>query len=233
MRKYFISISLFGMLFASNGKIAGKVAQKTNGSPAVGVNVILIDTYLGAATDENGTFRILNVPPGTYSVRVDAIGFASITMKDVRVTTAQTTELSFELEEAVVEGQEVVVIAERPLVQKDLTASQRVTTAKEIADMPVESFLGVLTTHAGVNQSAGGALHVRGGRSNEVGYFIDGVSVSNPFYTKQSNVKQGKMEKDPVCGTYVDVNTSLQKSFSGKTMYFCSPECLERFRENH
>ena len=172
-----------GVLSASNGKITGKVAEKETGSPAVGVNVILIDTYLGSATDENGRFTILNIPPGTYSIRVDAIGFATITMKDVRVTTAQTTELSFTLEEAVIEGQEVTVIAERPLVQKDLTASQRVTTAKEIEDMPVESFLGVLTTHAGVNQSAGGALHVRGGRSNEVGYYIDGVSVSNPFYT--------------------------------------------------
>ena len=172
-----------GLLFASNGKITGKVAENETGSPAIGVNVILVDTYLGSATDENGRFTILNIPPGTYSIRVDAIGFATITMKDVRVTTAQTTELSFTLEEAVIEGQEVTVIAERPLVQKDLTASQRVTTAKEIEDMPVESFLGVLTTHAGVNQSAGGALHVRGGRSNEVGYYIDGVSVSNPFYT--------------------------------------------------
>ena len=172
-----------GVLFASNGKITGKVAEKETGSPAIGVNVVLIDTYLGSATDENGRFTILNIPPGTYSIRVDAIGFATITMKDVRVTTAQTTELSFTLEEAVIEGQEITVIAERPLVQKDLTASQRVTTAKEIEDMPVESFLGVLTTHAGVSQSAGGALHVRGGRSNEVGYYIDGVSVSNPFYT--------------------------------------------------
>ena len=183
MRTLFITITIMGVLSASNGKITGKVAEKETGSPAVGVNVILIDTYLGAATDENGRFTILNIPPGTYSIRVDAIGFATITMKDVRVTTAQTTELSFTLEEAVIEGQEVTVIAERPLVQKDLTASQRVTTAKEIEDMPVESFLGVLTTHAGVNQSAGGALHVRGGRSNEVGYYIDGVSVSNPFYT--------------------------------------------------
>ena len=49
--------------------------------------------------------------------------------------------------------------------------------------MPVESFLGVLTTQAGVNQGAGGEIHIRGGRSNEVGYFIDGVSVANPFYT--------------------------------------------------
>jgi len=183
MRTLFITITIMGVLFASNGKITGKVAENETGSPAIGVNVILVDTYLGSATDENGRFTILNIPPGTYSIRVDAIGFATITMKDVRVTTAQTTELSFTLEEAVIEGQEVTVIAERPLVQKDLTASQRVTTAKEIEDMPVESFLGVLTTHAGVNQSAGGALHVRGGRSNEVGYYIDGVSVSNPFYT--------------------------------------------------
>ena len=183
MRTLFITITIMGVLFASNGKITGKVAENETGSPAIGVNVILVDTYLGSATDENGRFTILNIPPGTYSIRVDAIGFATITMKDVRVTTAQTTELSFTLEEAVIEGQEVTVIAERPLVQKDLTASQRVTTAKEIEDMPVESFLGVLTTHAGVSQSAGGALHVRGGRSNEVGYYIDGVSVSNPFYT--------------------------------------------------
>ena len=183
MKKYLALFFLTGIIFGSNGKITGTVSQKTNGEPAVGVNIILVDSYMGAATDENGRFTILNVPPGTYSLRADAIGFAQVVVQNVRVTTSQTTELSIKLEESVVEGQEVTVVAERPLVQKDLTASQRVTTAKEIQDMPVESFLGVLTTHAGVNQSAGGALHVRGGRSNEVGYFIDGVSVSNPFFT--------------------------------------------------
>ena len=183
MKKYLSLFFLTGIIFGSNGKITGTVSQKTNGEPAVGVNIILVDSYLGAATDQNGRFTILNVPPGTYSLRADAIGFAPMVVQNVRVTTSQTTELNIKLEESVVKGQEVTVVAERPLVQKDLTASQRVTTAKEIQDMPVESFLGVLTTHAGVNQSAGGALHVRGGRSNEVGYFIDGVSVSNPFFT--------------------------------------------------
>jgi outer membrane receptor protein involved in Fe transport len=183
MKKYLTLFFLTGIVLGSNGKITGTVSQKTNAEPAVGVNIILVDSYLGAATDQNGRFTILNVPPGTYSLRADAIGFAPVVVQSVRVTTSQTTELNIKLEESVVEGQEVTVVAERPLVQKDLTASQRVTTAKEIQDMPVESFLGVLTTHAGVNQSAGGALHVRGGRSNEVGYFIDGVSVSNPFFT--------------------------------------------------
>jgi len=183
MKKLVASIFFFGLLFGANGKITGIISQKVNGDPAVGVNIILIDSYLGAATDANGRFIILNIPPGTYSLRADAIGFTPVVVQNVRVTTEQTTEISLQLEESVVEGQEVTVIAERPLVQKDLTASQRVTTAKEIQDMPVESFLGVLSTHAGVNKSAGGALHVRGGRSNEVGYYIGGVSVSNPFFT--------------------------------------------------
>ena len=183
MKKLIAIIFFTVFAYSSNGKLIGTVYQKSDNSSAIGVNVILVDTYQGAASDEQGKFVILNIPPGTYSVRVDAIGFAPVVIKNIRISTSQTTEVRVGLDESVVEGQEVTVLAERPLVQKDLTASQRVTTAKEIEDMPVESFLGVLTTHAGVNQSADGALHVRGGRSNEVGYYIGGVSVSNPFFT--------------------------------------------------
>ena len=183
MKKLIFLILLSGFLFSSNGKLTGTITQKSDNSPAVGVNIMIVDTYLGAASGQDGRFGILNIPPGTYSVRVDAIGFAPVVLQNVRITTSQTTEINIKLDESVVEGQEVIVVAERPLIQKDLTASQRVTTAKEIADMPVESFLGVLSTHAGVNKSADGALHVRGGRSNEVGYYIGGVSMSNPFFT--------------------------------------------------
>lgn len=183
MKKFIFLTLLSGFLFSSNGKLTGTITQKSDNAPAVGVNIMIADTYLGAASGQDGRFVILNIPPGTYSVRVDAIGFAPVVLQNVRITTSQTTEINIKLDESVVEGQEVTVVAERPLIQKDLTASQRVTTAKEIADMPVESFLGVLSTHAGVNKSADGALHVRGGRSNEVGYYIGGVSMSNPFFT--------------------------------------------------
>ena len=183
MKKFIFLTLLSGLLFSSNGKLTGTITQKSDNAPAVGVNIMIADTYLGAASAQDGRFVILNIPPGTYSVRVDAIGFAPVVLQNVRITTSQTTEINIKLDESVVEGQEVTVVAERPLIQKDLTASQRVTTAKEIADMPVESFLGVLSTHAGVNKSADGALHVRGGRSNEVGYYIGGVSMSNPFFT--------------------------------------------------
>ena len=74
MKKLVASIFFFGLLFGANGKITGIISQKVNGDPAVGVNIILIDSYLGAATDANGRFIILNIPPGTYSLRADAIG---------------------------------------------------------------------------------------------------------------------------------------------------------------
>ena len=138
MKKYIAFLFFTGLLFSSNGKIIGTVIQKSDNAPAVGVNIILVDTYLGAASDEGGNFVILNIPPGTYSVRADAIGFAPVLIKNVRITTAQTTEINIKLDESVVEGQEVTVLAERPLVQKDLTASQRVTTAKEkISTKPI------------------------------------------------------------------------------------------------
>jgi YHS domain-containing protein len=47
---------------------------------------------------------------------------------------------------------------------------------------------------------------------------------------QQRNVKTGKMEKDPVCGTYVDVTTSIQGTFDGEPKYFCSSDCLNKYK---
>ncbi|SVC21390.1 uncharacterized protein METZ01_LOCUS274244, partial [marine metagenome] len=127
----------------------------------------------------------------------------------------QTTNQNIQMSQEVIEGGEVIVVAERPLVRKDLTASQRITTSDEIKDMPVESFLGVLTTQAGVNQGAGGEIHIRGGRSNEVGYYIDGVSVANPFFTNSLavNISNKALEEmKVVSGTF---NAEYGNAMSG------------------
>ena len=179
---YILLISL-SFAFANSGKISGKVTDSKTGGALAGVNVFLEGTSYGAATDEFGEYIIINIPPGNYTVKASYIGYTSYKITNVRVSLDRTTTQNFELSEAVIEGEEVVVLAERPLVYKDLTASQKITTSDEIKIMPVETFLGVLTTQAGVNQGAGGELHIRGGRSNEVGYYIDGVSVANPFFT--------------------------------------------------
>lgn len=169
--------------YAGGGKISGRVIDAETNDPLIGVNILVEDLSVGTASDANGNYTILNIPSGTYNVKATYIGYTTIKVTDIRVSLDQTTIQNFALTPEVLEGQEVTVVAERPMIQKDLTASQKTTTAEEIKAMPVENFLGVLTTQAGVNVGANGALHIRGGRDNEVAYYIDGVSVSNPFFT--------------------------------------------------
>ncbi len=176
---YFISTLVFA---GETGKIVGRVVDKDKGEPLPGVNIMLQGTVLGASSDLDGEFFIINIPPGSHKVECSMIGYQTIVMQDISVQSDQTTSLFFELSEEVLETADaIIVVADRPLIQKDLTASKKVTTAKEIKALPVESFNAILSTQAGVTVGANGALHIRGGRSNEISYLVDGVSVANPY----------------------------------------------------
>lgn len=175
-----IQIALAG----NTGKIYGVVTDKNSGEPLPGVNVFIKETSMGASSDLNGEFIILNIPPGKYDIECSYIGYRTITMQGVAVQSDQTTSLEFNIEEETMElGEDIVVVADRPLVQKDLTSSKTVTNAEEIQALPVETYAGVMLTQAGVTQGADGALHIRGGRSNEIAYLIDGISAANPYVT--------------------------------------------------
>jgi len=192
-----VAISSAASLFAAGGKIAGTVLDKETKQPMPGVNVLVEGTALGAATNLQGEFVILNIPSGKYTLRASFIGYATTHIENLRVSLDLTTRQDFALAPETISGEEVVVVAERPLVQKDLTASQTIKTAEEIKALPVETFLGVLTTQAGVNTGADGAIHIRGGRTNEIGYYIDGVPVANPFFTNglANNVSNQALEE--------------------------------------
>lgn len=188
MRKIFIFFNFIfyftsTLIFAGEtGKIVGQVLDKDNSEPLPGVNIFLQGTMIGASSDLEGEFFIINIPPGEYIVECSMIGYQTVILENVSVQSDQTTSLFFELSTKVLETADaIVVVAKRPLVQKDLTASKKVTTSKEIKALPVESFSAILSTQAGVTVGANGALHIRGGRSNEISYMVDGVSVANPY----------------------------------------------------
>ena len=119
---YILLISL-SFAFANSGKVSGKVIDSKTGGTLAGVNVFLEGNSYGA-TNEFGEYVIINIPPGNYSIKASYIGYASYKVTNVRVSLDRTTTQNFKLSEAVIEGEEVVVLAERPLVYKDLTASQ-------------------------------------------------------------------------------------------------------------
>lgn len=166
----------------TTGKIAGRVTDAKTGEGIPFANVIIEGTTLGAATNLEGYYTIINVPPGVYTLRASVVGYETKIVTNVRVNIDLTTRIDFELREKTVElGQEVVVTATRPLVQKDLTASTSVVGSDLISELPVTEVHDVLTLQAGVIVSAGGGIHVRGGRSGQLAYQIDGVTITDAY----------------------------------------------------
>ncbi len=180
----------------TTGKIEGVVKDKQTGEPLPGVNVIVEGTTLGAATDDNGYYFIINVPPGTYNVTARMIGYTTVTRTGVRVSVDLTTKVNFELEPTVVDlGRAIVVEAERPLIQPEVTAKRNVYSAEMITNMPVNTVQDIMTLSSGIMQMEGyqnkipgfdtrglDQTHVRGGRSGQIAYMIDGVYVEDAIY---------------------------------------------------
>lgn len=161
---------------ATNGKIAGKISDTQTGEGLYGARIDVVGTAMGALTDEGGHYHIINLAPGTYTLRARMTGYAAVTMIDIRVNPGLTTRADFKLRIAPIQGQEVTVTAERPLVVKDLTATQRVIRTDQLDMMPFDSPQQALAAQSGVVRK-GEQLHVRGGRSDEVSYLLDGISI--------------------------------------------------------
>ncbi len=178
----FLTVAFVNQSFSgTTGKINGVVTDRETGDPLPGANVIIEGTMLGAATDLKGFYIINNIPPGKYNLKASMIGFGQQTVTDVKVSIDLTTEINFQLGTEVLElGREVVVQAERPIVQKDLTSSQASVSSEEIEALPVQDVNQVLQLQAGVLRTDDG-IHIRGGRASEVAYYVDGISVTDAY----------------------------------------------------
>ncbi len=127
----FIFLSLTIIIKAgTTGKLAGKIYDE-NKEPVVGANIVIEGTYLGAAADVEGYYYINNIPPGEYRVLVTAIGYQRTIVENVEIKIDLTTKLDVTLNSTALQTKEVVVQAERPLVQKDLTSTSATISAGE------------------------------------------------------------------------------------------------------
>lgn len=178
------------------GKISGVVTNKGNNEPIAGANVVILGTTMGATADAVGRYAILNVPAGTYRIQASIVGFKPVVIDNVRAVPDFTTEVDFALEQTVLGIiQTVEVTAEKPLIQKDLTGTARFLGRQEIENLPTRGYQEAAALQAGVvsqqiNQDVSTAdlessnaprLHVRGGRAEEVAYYVDGFSQQDPL----------------------------------------------------
>lgn len=180
---FFILLFTNQLLIGGNtGKIKGQILDKKNDEGLTGVNVVVINTDYGAATDNDGYYFINNIPPGTYTLKLMMIGYKSVQIENVIVHTDLSTELNYFMESQVLKGETVTVTAERFVVKKDVTNKLSIVSGDDISEkIPVSSINDVLATQAGFVEDKGGGLHLRGGRDDEVAYYIDGVLVEDPI----------------------------------------------------
>jgi len=173
-----ILVAVWTVFAGTTGKLSGRITEK-EGGPLPGANVVVVGTALGAVTDPDGAFVIINVPPGTHELRITLVGYSPLVIRQVVVTADRTTLVNTSMTSSPIEMQDMVIQAERPMVQKDLTATMAAVSDEQIKMLPVSSFLEVVSIQAGV-VGDGNNIHVRGGRGGEVAYLIDGMSVRDP-----------------------------------------------------
>ena len=167
-----LTSAVFGQ---TSGRVSGVVVDRETGDPLMGANVMLVGTSLGAATNQNGEYIILNVPVGTYTLRSTYMGYSPVEVSNVKVSIGLTTRLTFELSSEALAGETVTIVAEKPLIEKTSTNASRVITADEIENLPIRGINAIAALQPGA-VAQDGNLYIRGGRDDEMAIFIDGSS---------------------------------------------------------
>ena len=177
--KFIIAYSIMSVqliLFAgTSGKIAGSISDQ-NGNPLIGCNIIIDQLGLGASTDIDGNYYIVNVPAGAYTISATMIGYKTIKVKDIVINSDFTTTLDLSMQVEAVEGETVVVIAKKEKIVKDLTSSTSVINSDDLESLPITEISEVLEIQAGYVDG-----HMRGGRSGEISYMIDGITITDVY----------------------------------------------------
>ncbi len=164
----------------TTGRITGRVVDYQTGEALIGANVLVVGTSFGAATDANGDFTINHLDPGVYQAKASYIGYKSVTISNLRVSAALATTANFRLPAQGVSIGEVQIIAKRPLVNSSNTNAIRTTTNEVIRSLPVRGIDNIIALTPGVIKQSD-VLYIRGGRQDEVGYYLEGANITNPM----------------------------------------------------
>ncbi len=185
--------------YAGSGKLTGKVVDAKTGEPIAGATVRIDNTQLGAAVGLDGTYFILNVPPETYSVTVTSVGYTKTTIRGVVINSDLTTFQDFKVEPATVGLPEVVVEAQKKLIDITQTSGRSIMTSTQIATLPAANMKEILATSPSTYNG-----YVRGGKRFETSYVVDGIDLSD-------KTSEGANTGNSLFTNYLAVNLSFRQ----------------------
>ena len=195
---------------AESGKIAGRVTDAGTGEPIPGANVVVVETGQGDAADIDGYYTVLNVSPQTVSLRVTSVGYSDQLVEGVDVNIGQTSTVDIALREENLGIETVVVRAERPVVETDVSNSRANVSAAEIESLPVSSVESVVGLQAGIQ-----GLSVRGSGSDEISFQVNGLTLrdernNSPYSTiPLSSVQEVQVQTGGFNAEYGNVRSGV------------------------
>jgi outer membrane receptor protein involved in Fe transport len=178
-----------------DGRLIGRVVAARSLAPMGQVQISLAGTELGTLTQSDGRFILANVPAGTYELRVERIGYRSVT-REVVVTDGETTSVEISLDEEALSLDEIVVTgtagqARRREVGNSITQINLAEVKEPV--IGIEQLLqsraaGIIVTEGNGSIGSGAQIRLRGSvsvsQSNAPLIYIDGIRVKSDAYRK-------------------------------------------------
>ena len=228
----FVLLALATPTFAlaqSTGKLQGRVIERGDNAGLPGVTVTIEGTGLGATTDIDGNYTILGIPVGRYNVRAEFAGLNPGFVRNVVINSNATTTQDFSLTTGPV-SEDVIVEYTKPIIQNDAITTGRSVQADQLENLPVRGVAAVAATQAGVVSTDGSStLNIRGGRGEEVSYYVDGVRVIGSLGVPQQAIQEQEMILGAIPARYGDamsgiINITTKSGISER--YFGSAEAI-------
>ena len=233
-----VALALFCLLQTSllaqsgTGTISGTVYNVKTNQPLAYANVIVMGTNLGAMSLADGKFSVKGVPAGTYAIKAMMMGYKAEERSGVVVNAGKDTKLDFKLDQTIVmKTQEIVVTAEKKMIEVTASDARGTVTSEQLEEMPVDDVLEAVALKAGIVK--GDEMHVRGGRGSEVQIQIDGVAVDDPLGggtvgvgllgTAGSEIVSGGMDAEYGDAQSAVINITTKEGgrrFAGEFRYF-------------
>jgi len=180
-------LAVFSSAAFAQYTVEGTVSDQSDGAPLPGATVILVDTNYGTATDADGYFEFTDVPEGTYTLRITFVGYVPL-QRSIDVNEDLNLNLSLSMDQQSLS--EVVVTGYGSVVREQMTGNISSVSARQIEEIPVNSFESALQGQAsgvfiqrGTGKLGQGInIRVRGtssvSASSQPLYVIDGIPIT-------------------------------------------------------
>ncbi|MCB0533761.1 MAG: carboxypeptidase regulatory-like domain-containing protein [Lewinellaceae bacterium] len=175
----FVMLISVSAVIAQSTVLTGKVTDD-QGEALIGATIKVLsgsDFVRGTITDFNGDYRV-QLDPGNYDVEVSYTGYQTQKLTGVRVLVNTINSVDYSMVSSNVLGEVTVSAFKVPLIEQDKTSTGQTLTSEQIKNLPTRSVNAIVATTAGTTSIDGGAINIKGSRSNATNYYIDGIRVS-------------------------------------------------------